>query len=139
MQTTARDGFLNVDLEVGARARASLTPLLDAFTETLFELFRGRIGGFYRGHYEVSGCARDASATLHQLAATIEALPRRARAAWDAAPVRDFNIGVELERGVRNIELALDRDAVERVTALGGRLVFTAYQIAAMRRARKSS
>jgi hypothetical protein len=46
--------------------------------------------------------------------------------------MKDFNIGVELKIGVRWIELALDRDAVARVSALGGRLVFTAYQEAAM-------
>lgn len=140
------DGFLNVDLEVGARSRAQLMPLVDALQGTLFELFRGRIGGFYRGHYEVSGCARGASATIHELAAAIEALPRRPRAAWHVARVRDFNIGVELERGVKQIELALDPDAVSRVIALGGRIVFTAYQVAAMqpvpaaqRRSRKPS
>lgn len=126
------DGFLNVDLEVGARTRKALAPLLAAFDGKLFELFRGRIGRLYRGHYEVSGCARDANTTVHMLADVIEALPRPARRAWNAASVRDFNIGVELERGVKSIELALDRDAVERITSLGGRVVFTAYQLAAM-------
>jgi len=126
------DGFLNVDLEVGARSRAQLAPLVDALHGRLFELFSGRIGALYRAHYEVSGCARGATATIHELAAAIEALPRRPRAAWNAARVRDFNIGVELERGVKYIELALDPDAVSRVTSLGGRLVFTAYQVAAM-------
>lgn len=130
------DGFLNVDLEIGARSRAQLMPLVDAFQGKLFELFRGRIGGFYRGHYEVRGCAHDASATIDELAAVIEALPRRARAAWNAAEVRDFNIGVELEPGVKHIELALDPEVTARVTALGGRLVFTAYQVAAIQRRR---
>jgi hypothetical protein len=128
------DGFLNVDLEVGARTRAAIAPLFDAFDGKLFELYRGRMGRLYRGHFEVSGCARDANATLGELAAIIEALPRPARRAWNAAPVRDFNIGVELEHGVKSIELPLDREAVERVMALGGRIVFTAYQVAAMQR-----
>lgn len=130
----APNGFLNVDLEVGARTRAEIMPLLDAFASKLFELYRGRLGRLYCGHYEVSGCARDASSTIHALSATVESLPRRARRAWNAAHTRDFNIGVELERGVKNIELALDRDAVDRVSALGGRLVFTAYQVAEMLR-----
>lgn len=140
------DGFLNVDLEVGARARDTLAPLVEAFEGVLFELYRGRIRGLYRAHYEVSGCVRNASATLHALAAAIEALSRRARRSWRSASLRDFNIGVELERGVRSIELALDPEAVRRVSALGGRLVFTAYQVAAIqpprrrrRRSRKQS
>src|SRR5262245_29843285 len=130
-------GFLNVDLEVGARARAQLMPLVEALEGALFELFRGRIRGFYRAHYEVSGCVRNASATLHTLASVIEALSPRARRSWNAASLRDFNIGVELARGVKNIELALERDAVERVIALGGRLVFTAYQVAAIQQPRR--
>ena len=50
------DGFLNVDLEVGARNRALLAPLVEALHDTLFELFRGRIRGLYRAHYESHGC-----------------------------------------------------------------------------------
>ncbi len=125
-------GFLNVDLEVGARARAQLTPLVEALEGALFELWRGRIRGLYRAHYEVSGCVRNASAAIHTLASAIEALSPQARRSWHAASMRDFNIGVELARGVKNIELALDPEAVSRVSALGGRIVFTAYQVAAI-------
>lgn len=130
------DGFLNVDLEVGAPTRARLAPLVTALESNLFELFRGRIKTLYRAHFELSGCTRDASGTIHALAATIEALAPRARRAWNAAAVRDFNIGVELERGVKSIELAIDDAAVRRVSALGGRIVFTAYQAAAMKPAK---
>jgi hypothetical protein len=48
--------------------------------------------------------------------------------------LRDFNVGVELEPGVRSIELAIDADAIRRVAALKGRIAFTAYQTAAMSR-----
>jgi hypothetical protein len=129
----ASDGFLNVDLEVGARTRAALAPLLDALEGTMFELFRGRLRGLYRAHYEIIGCARDASTTIRALAEAIEALRPPARRAWNAAALRDFNVGVELARGVKNIELAVDADAVQRVASLGGRIVITAYQEAAMR------
>jgi hypothetical protein len=131
--TMASDGFLNVDLEVGARTRVALAPLLDAIEGTMFELFRGRLRGLYRAHFEINGCARDASATIHSLADAIEALRPTARRAWRAAALRDFNVGVELARGVRNIEVTVDADAVQRVAALGGRIVITAYQEAAMR------
>lgn len=130
------DGFLNVDLEVGARTRTQLAPLIDAFEGELFELFRGRIRGLYRAHYESNGCQRDASNTIHELAAAIERLNRSGRRAWNTAVMRDFNIGVELARGVRSIELAIDPAAVRRVAALGGRIAFTAYQVAAMRKPR---
>jgi hypothetical protein len=84
-------GFLNVDLEVGASSRAKLAPLIDALHGTLFELYVGRIGRSYRAHYELSGCGKhDASATIHALAATIEALRPAARRAWRNATVRDL-------------------------------------------------
>ena len=129
-------GFLNVDLEVGARSRGRLEPLIDAVHGKLVELFHGRIGSLYRAHYEILPQTRDASATVHELAAMIESLPAPARRAWQAASMRDFNVGAELERGVRMIEIAIDPAAVRRVAALGGRIVFTAYQVAAMREGR---
>ena len=136
--TPAPDGFLNVDLEIGARSRARLAPLISALGGKLFELYSGRIGSLYHAHYEVSGCTpRTASKAIHALADAIEALDAPARRAWNTAKLRDFNIGVELERGVRMIELALDDDATRRVTALGGRIVFTAYQVAAMEQPRR--
>jgi hypothetical protein len=130
---TAPTGFLNVDLEVAARSRQRLQPLIDGLHGgALFELFCGRMGRAYHAHYETSGCSSDASATIHELCAAIEALRGNARRAWRDATVRDFNIGVELERGVRYIELAIDPAATRRVIALGGRMVLTAYQVAAM-------
>ena len=133
------DGFLNVDLEIGARSRSRLAPLIDALDGKLFELFAGRLRSLYRVHYETNGCAHDASATIRELVAMIEAQSASARRAWDAAALRDFNVGVELERGVRYVELAIAPDVVRAVAALGGRIVFTAYQVAAMRRPVKAA
>ena len=128
------DGFLNVDLEIGARSRTRLAPLLDVLDGQLFELFAGRLRSLYRVHYETKGCARDASATIRELVAVIEGLGPPARRAWDAAVMRDFNVGAELERGVRSVDLAIEPDVVRQVAGLGGRIVFTAYQVAAMGR-----
>lgn len=121
------DGFLNVDLEIGARTRAELTPLIDAVTGTLLELFRGRTGGLYRAHYESRGQHADANATIRALVDAIDALPPPARRAWASAAMRDFNVGVELAGGDRSVELAIDAETVQRVAALGGRIAFTAY------------
>lgn len=133
------DGFLNVDLEIGASSRAKLAPLLDELQGSLFELFQGRIGRLHRVHYEISGCGPpDASATIHELSSVIEGMSGAGRRAWNAAELRDFNVGVELRRGQRAVELAIDADAVRRVAALGGRVAFTAYQEAAMAKAKKT-
>lgn len=126
------NGFLNVDLEIGARTRARLAPLVDVLEDKLVELHRGRIRDLYRVHYENSECNTDASAAILRLVAVVEALKRPARDTWDAAIMRDFNIGIELAPGVRKVELAIEPDAARRVIALGGRIAVTAYQVAAM-------
>jgi hypothetical protein len=128
--------FLNVDLEIGARARTPLAPLLTVLEASLFELFRGRLGGRYRAHFEITGQTRDASATIRALAAVIEGLAPGPRRAWNAATLRDFNVGVELERGPGSTELAIEADAVRRVAALGGRIVFTASPAAPAKKPR---
>jgi hypothetical protein len=129
------DGFLNVDLEIGARTRAQLAPLIDAFGDRLVELYCGRIGRLYHAHYESLECARDATATIHALATVIETSSRAVQRAWKASVVRDFNVGVELARGVKSVEHSIDPRALSRVVALGGRIVYTAYQVSAMRQA----
>ena len=126
-------GFLNVDLEVGARTRAVLDPLTEALRASMSEIFHGRIRGLFRGHYEISSPRHDPSHRIHALASVIEQLRGPARKAWNATTWRDFNVGVDLERGVRSVELAIDADAVRRVAALGGRIAFTAYQVAAIK------
>ena len=122
------DGYLNVDLEIGARTLARLAPLLEAFDGKLIELFRGRIRSLYRAHYESRLQSSNPSATIRQLVAVIEGLSRPARNAWDAAEMRDFNVGVELASGVHHVELAIDPDAIRQVARLGGRIAFTTYR-----------
>lgn len=128
-------GFLNVDLEVGARSRAQLAPLIDALDAELVELFSGRIRGLYRAHYEAQGCSATASGTIRDLVAVIRRLPSAARKAWATAAMRDFNVGVEIPSHTRSVELAIDPDAVAEVAALGGRIAITAY--GALRPARR--
>lgn len=141
------DGFINVDLEIGARTRARLEPLIEQFKGNLFEMYVGRIRGLYHAHYESHGPsairrkgrrAPTPSAVIHELADAIERLDSAGRRAWNAASIRDFNVGVEIPRGVWSSEHAIDADAVQRIAALRGRVVFTAYQLAALSRRRAS-
>jgi hypothetical protein len=139
----AEDSFANVDLEIGARTRAGLAPLIEQFKDELYEMFVGRIGGLYRAHYESHGPASigsrnrpapNATRVIHELADAIEGLSAAGRRAWNAAAMRDFNVGVNIARGVWMTEHMVEPDAVRRVAALRGRLVFTAYQEAAIRK-----
>jgi hypothetical protein len=131
------EGFLNVDLEIGARSRARLLPIIEQVADQLFEMYIGRIRGLYCACYELigpNGRRYNPSAVIHGLADVIEGLNASGRRAWNAASKRDFNIGVELNRGISMTEHTVDDDAVRRVAALKGRIVFTLYQPAAMKR-----
>lgn len=135
----ADPGFLNVDLEVGARTRTALAPLIAALDGALCPLFCGRVGRLYRATYEINGHAAEVNATIHALVDVIEQLDARALRAWKSAPVRELDIGVELAPDVHSIKLALDPSAVARVVSVGGTIVFTAYQGAAMRGATRKA
>lgn len=117
-----------MDLELGASTRSALEPAMVAIENRMVEIFRGRMRGQYRAHYELAEVGHDASSTIERLADVVESLRGRARSAWLAAARRDFNIGVEILGGQRSIELALDSTVLRRVIELGGRVVFTAYR-----------
>ena len=111
--------FLNVDLDLSGADAA----LLDELDAALFTLHRDGS----EGHYEVRGCARDPSSTVAELISVIDQLSPSARAAWDAASVRDFNVGIQSPASGQPLELALDPSAVQAIAALGGRIVLTIY------------
>jgi hypothetical protein len=116
------DGFLNVDLQIGARTRAQLALLIEVLNSELFEMFVGRIRGLYHAHYETCGPSsiegrlrsRNATVVIHELADVIEGLNASARRAWSAAAIRDFNVGVEVARGVWTVAHTVEADAVRR-------------------------
>ncbi len=134
-----------MDLEIGARSRAQLAPIMEQFEGQLLELHGGRIRGLYWVHYESAGPSSirgrrryDPTTVIHELADAIEGLNSAARRAWNAAAMRDFNVGVEVTRGVWGAEHVIEPDAVRRVAALQGRIVFTVYQPAPSRQGARS-
>lgn len=132
-------GFLNVDLEIGVPTRAALAPLIDELRTRMLELYCGRIRSLYRAHYEARRCAATADKTINEIAATLEAMTPAARRAWNRASMRELNIGVELDHGIRSVELGIRGSTLQRVVSLGATIAFTAYQVAAMRDARATT
>lgn len=138
-------GFINVDLEIAARTRAQLAPLIEQLEERMFELYIGRIRSLYHAHYESRGPAsirrkgrreKSPTAVIHELADAIEGLDTAGRRAWNAASIRDFNVGIEIPVGVWTVEHGIEADAIQRIAALQGRVVFTVYQLAEISRRR---
>ena len=73
------------------------------------------------------GCAGTPSETVAELIAVIDRLSPSARAAWDAASVRDFNVGIQSPASGQPLELSLDPSIVRSIAALGARIVLTVY------------
>ena len=129
--------FLNVDLDVFARS--SLEPLAAAFGSRVFQLFVGLHGNRYGAHFELRAQHKTADARIVALVNLVKGLPRPARAIWNQAYRRDFNIGIQ--GGVRphSYELSLKPETLELVSSVDARLVVTVYATEGRRGARRGT
>ena len=57
----------------------------------------------------------------------IEALPKAERGMWNAAKVRDFNIGVQAATQPPSCEFAIAAETAQAASELGARIVSTVY------------
>ena len=122
----ADPGFLNVDLEIFSKR--DLQPLMNALGEKVLILYSAREGRTYRAHLELARTTRTPDATIRAFCALIERLPKAAHYSWNQAKRRDFNIGVEAGRSVRQPhEFALSTETLKAVHRLGARIAFTVY------------
>ena len=107
--------FLNVDLDL--YSKSDLQPFVAAMGEKVDVLYVGRYKRTYRAHLELagSGLSESADSTIRQFCALIRTLPRAAVALWNAAKVRDFNIGVQAGTHPNSYEIALAPETVRAV------------------------
>jgi hypothetical protein len=117
--------FLNVDLDLCSRS--NLQPLLSALEPKILILHAGRHGRMYRAHVELARSPKSADAAIRGFATLIGALPRSERRLWDAATIRDFNIGVQAGIRPHAHEVPLARETIDIVSALKARIVMTVY------------
>lgn len=121
-----RNGFLNVDLEVGAKKKPGA--LVDDLGARLHNLWTGRFKGLYRANYELHPKRiLNPSETIVELVKVVKKLGRAARREWNHAPLRDFNVGVQAALEQYTFELAVDPRAVELVAGVGGQIGITVY------------
>jgi hypothetical protein len=117
--------FLNVDLEI--LAKFDLQPLAAALGPRVNVLYAGRERGLYSTHLELNVQAKTADAVIRGFIVLIRGLPQSKRKLWDAAAVRDFNIGVQSAAKDKPYELELAAPTIKAVSALNARLVVTVY------------
>lgn len=118
--------FMNVDLDLEGRA-----PDLDALAVELDRRFmvlhRDSRGGQGSAHYELRTQSSTPDQALRGLCRAVERLGPTARRAWRAVRIRDFNIGLQAGRLPHATEYAIPAQTLDRVVALGVRLVITVY------------
>ena len=117
--------FLNIDLDLWSKS--SLSPLLNAFGRKIVVLHSGKDGREYRAHLELASESDNPDLVLRRFVRLVERLPRPARALWNRARVREFNIGVQAAVKPHSFELHLKDATVHAVAAVNGRIGMTVY------------
>ncbi len=127
MKTEDVTEFLNIDLEVFSRE--SLTPFVEGLGRTVHVLHDGRWGRKHAACVELwaSGWKETPEAIIKAMVRLLDRLPRSAKALWNRADRRQFNIGVRAALRPRSFELALGPASLKAISRLNARVVFTVY------------
>ena len=127
---TARLGtrFLNVDLDIWSAS--PLDSLVRAFGRSVVVLHAGSEGRKgYGAHLELarSGSSTDADRLIRSFVRLVKKLPRQARASWNRARRRDFNVGIQAGPQPYSYELPVEPGTLAAVASVDARLVVTVY------------
>lgn len=117
--------FLNVDLDISSRS--DLAPLVVALGRKVIPLYVGREGRGYSAHLELARVPKDANTAIQRFTTLVRALPADARALWQTAATRDFNVGIQAALHPHAYTHALAPDTLSAAASLNARVVFTVY------------
>lgn len=119
--------FLNVDLDI--ISEYPLRKLATAFGEDVVVLHCGRWGDRHSAHFEIadSGYRDNPNSLIRQLVRLVKRLSPHARALWDGADSREFNIGIESAQRAPIFELRLRPTTLREVAEVNGTIVVTVY------------
>ena len=117
--------FLNVDLDLWSKS--SLEPLIKAFGRKVVALHMGKDGREYRAHLELATESDNPDVAVRRFVKLVEALPRPAKALWNRARVREFNIGVQSAARPHSFEMRLKDATVRAVARVNGQIGMTVY------------
>ena len=117
--------FLNIDLDLWSAS--PLDPLVKAFGRKVLILHVGREGRQFSAHLELAISSDNPDLLLRRFVALVERLPRPARALWNRARVREFNIGIQGAAQPHSFELHLKDATVRAVAGVNARIGMTVY------------
>ena len=119
-------GFLNVDLEIVSSN--SLDCLAEGMSKAITVLHSGPIGRRHLLCLESSRWRNTPDAAARDLCGAVEQLSPAARSFWERARRKEFNVGYELQTGLRAVQVTQQPDTVRRIVALGATVAFTCYR-----------
>jgi hypothetical protein len=118
--------FLNVDLDIWSKS--PLDELVDAFGRKACVLHVGKEGRRYSAHLELAASPRNADQAITRFVGLVEALPRAARALWNRAQIREFNVGIQAGTTPYSYELRLQPTTLLSLARIDARLGVTVYR-----------
>jgi Protein of unknown function (DUF2442) len=118
--------FINVDLDL--KSSASLSPLLEAWSDRASELYTPEKDG--RKHWlrlEPHSQPADPERGILEFCRLVRRLRGAARAAWQRASSREFDIGIQAGMERRSAEWVLSRKVIDAIHSVGGHIRVTDY------------
>lgn len=118
--------FLNVDVEL--YGEFDRTALLPGFADAIVVLCENEDGrGGPTVCFELNAVTPSLPSVVAELIAIVRALPDDARAAWDAAARRVFNVGFQSGRTPHSTQWSIDANLLTALGELEVDLVVTVY------------
>ena len=117
--------FLNVDLDLKSAADPGL--LLEVWGNRVVPLHIDRIGRRHWLRLSLSGQPTSPGQAILRFCDLVRALPGDARALWQKAASREFDIGVQAGFESRAAEWVLEPKVLKAVAEVRGRLRVTVY------------
>ena len=116
--------FLNVDLEI--ESHQNLQPIVEDFGDEAVTLYSGQAQGHYVATFEAPHTA-DADSIISYFCALIKTLDADAKALWETAFTKVFDIGYESGTEPRSYRSEIRAETIEQVASLGASLRVTIY------------
>ena len=118
--------FISVDLDL--KSTASLSPLLEAWSDRVSALYTPeKDGGKHWLRLGLHSQPSDPERGILEFCRLVRRLRGAARAAWQKASSREFDIGVQAGMERRSAEWVLSRKVIDAIHGVGGHIRVTIY------------
>ena len=116
--------FINVDLDL--KSTASLSPLLEAWSDRVSALHTPeKDGGKHWLRLGLHSQPSDPQRGILEFCRLVRRLRGAARAAWQKASSREFDIGIQAGMDRRSAEWLLSRKVIDAIHGVGGHIRVT--------------